>query len=141
VPAGQPPAWSVAGTGEQSRPTADVPPLVWYEAVWMRGRRGPAAPMQARLLAGAGLAALFGWLGYLAFLQTARGPTIDPGPLLAGRPLPWPALQALAVVALVVLGVRQRRGGNGGDRVRTAVLRATGTVFVPWAVYWGLLLP
>jgi hypothetical protein len=85
---------------------------------------------------------VLGWPAYLAHLQAAGGRTIDLGPLLAGRPLPWLALQALAVVAVValaVLGARQVRGD--GDRARSAVLLGTGAVFVPWALYWGLLLP
>jgi hypothetical protein len=62
--------------------------------------------------------------------------------MIAGRPLPWLALQALAVVAAgaaVVLGVRTWRPGAGGPR--TVLLLSAGAVFVPWAVYWGLLLP
>jgi dienelactone hydrolase len=166
VAAGRAPARAVAGAGEQPRPTVDVPPLAWYESVWaqwaapvvllagfaglgagaawrrLRGRRGPAAPWSARVLAAAGLAVVLGWPAYLAHLQAAGGRTIDLGPLLAGRPLPWLALQALAVVAVValaVLGARQVRGD--GDRARSAVLLGTGAVFVPWALYWGLLLP
>ena len=42
----------------------------------------------------------------------AAGRSPDPGPILAGRPLPW-------------LGL----------------LLTAGTVFIPWAFYWGLLLP
>jgi len=102
----------------------------------------------------------------------------DPGPLVAGRPLPWLALQALSVTAvgaavLLVVGLvrdrgtaavetgsPQRRepvaaGGRGpgtvrrpaaaprptGERVRLALLLAAAAAFVPWALYWGLLLP
>lgn len=166
VAAGRTPPTSVAGTGEQLRASADVPPLAWYEsaavqggaltvmlagfaglgltAAWrrVRGRSGPPAPWSARVLAGAGLVAVPGCLLYLGSVMTNRGDAFDPGPMIAGRPLPWLALHALAMVAAgaaVTLGVRtwQRRG----DARRHATLLAAGAVFVPWAVYWGLLVP
>jgi hypothetical protein len=166
VTAGRAPATSVAGTGEQSRPTADVPPLAWYESLWvqagtlavmlagftglgvaaawrrMRGRSRLPAPWSARVLAGAGLTAVVGCLVYLGLVLTSRGRQFDPGPMIAGRPLPWLALQALAVVAAgaaVALGVRTWRRRAGGPR--TVLLLSAGAVFVPWAGYWGLLLP
>jgi uncharacterized protein len=165
VAAGRTPPTSVAGTGEQRRPTAEAPPLAWYETAWVqalalvvmlagftglgfaavwrriRGRSERPAPWSARLLAGAGLAAVFGWLIYVGDLLMSRGSELDPGPMIAGRPLLWLALQVLAVVAVgaaVALGVRTWRGG-GGPRI--AVLLAAGAVFVPWAVHWGLLVP
>jgi hypothetical protein len=92
------------------------------------------------VLAGAGLVAVPGCLLYIGSVMTSRGDAFDPGPMIAGRPLPWLALQALAVVATgaaVALGVRTWR--RGGDGPRTAVLLSAGAVFVPWAGYWGLL--
>jgi dienelactone hydrolase len=165
VTAGRIPRTSVAGAGEQVRTSVEAPPLAWYESVgvqagalavmlagfaglgltaaWrrVRGRTGPPAPWPARVLAGAGLVAVPGCLLYLGSVMTSRGGAFDPGPMIAGRPLPWLALQALAVVATgaaVALGVRTWR--RGGDR-RHASLLAAGAVFVPWALYWGLLLP
>jgi hypothetical protein len=170
VAAGRARPTSVAGTGEQPRPTAEVPPLAWYESVWVqagalavmlagftgvgltaawrrvRGRSGPPAPRSARLLAGAGLAAVLGELTYLGSLMMSRGDLLDPGPMVAGRPLPWLALQGVAVVAVgagVALGVRtwRSREQRRGDGPRTALVLAAGVVFVPWSAYWGLLLP
>jgi uncharacterized protein len=168
VAAGRTPPTSVAGTGEQPRPTAEVPPLAWYESVWvqagalavmlagfiglgltaawrrLRGRSVRPAPWSARVLAGAGLVTVLGGLTYLGSLLMSRGGALDPGPMIAGRPLLWLALQGLAVVAVgaaVALAVRTWRSGGGGDRPRTALLLVAGAVFVPWAAYWGLLLP
>jgi alpha-beta hydrolase superfamily lysophospholipase len=167
VAAGRTSPTSVSGTGEQARPTAEVPPLAWYESVWvqagafavmlagfiglgftavwrrLRGRSGRPAPWSARVLAGAGLVAVLGGPTYLGYLFMSRGRALDPGPMLSGRPLPWLALQALAIVAVcaaIALGVRtwRRRRCDGS---RTALLLAAGAVFVPWAAYWGLLLP
>jgi uncharacterized protein len=166
VAAGRAPATSVTGRGEQHRPTAEVPPLAWYEstpvqagalavmlagftglgltAAWRRLRRRPArpAPLSARVLAGAGVVAVPGCLLYLMWTLMARGATPEPGPMIAGRPLPWLALQLLALVtagAAVAFAVRTVR--RGGDGPRGALLVTAGAVFVPWAIYWGLLLP
>ncbi len=168
VATGRTPPTSVEGDGVQPRPTADVPLPAWYESIWvqagalavllggftgfglvaswrrLRGQRGPAGSWSARLLAASGVTAVVGGLGYLGYLQTTQGRTVDPGPMLAGRPLPWLALQALAVVAVgatVALGVQQWRGAGRGDRGRTTLLLSAGVLFVPWAVHWGLLLP
>jgi dienelactone hydrolase len=167
VAAGRAQPTSVAGTGEQPRPTAEVPPLAWYESVWVQAgalavmlagftglgltaawRRVPGtpAPWSARVLAGAGLAAVLGELTYLGSLMMSRGDLLDPGPMIAGRPLPWLALQGLAVVAVgaaVAHGVRTWRSQEQrrGDGPRTALVLAAGAVFVPWSAYWGLLLP
>jgi uncharacterized protein len=166
VAAGRTPPTSVTGAGEQPRPTAEAPPLAWYESAWvqtgavavmlagftgpgltaawrrLRGRPGRPAPWSARVLAGAGLLAVPGCVLYLGSLMTARGGALDLGPMVAGRPLPWLGLQALAVVAVgagVALGVRTWRGRGGGPR--TVLLLGAGAVFVPWAAYWGLLVP
>jgi hypothetical protein len=104
--------------------------------------------VSARVLASTGLVTVVGTLTYLVTLTLVRGGrTVDPGPLLLDRPLPWLALQALAVTAVVAgiaLAVRLVRGGvrrSGGERVRLTMLLVAGAVLVPWAFYWGLLLP
>jgi hypothetical protein len=82
--------------------------------------------------------------GYLGFLQVTQGRTVDPGPLLAGRPVAWLALQLLAVVAVgagIATGVTVAKRRRAGDRARLGLLLAAGAAFVPWAAYWGLLLP
>ncbi|WP_214405000.1 alpha/beta hydrolase family protein [Pseudonocardia lacus] len=201
---GDAPAPSVGGTGDQPLPTAPVAPLAWWESAPVHGvalllmvvgfvgfavtaavrrvrrvfRPGAAtpAPVAARVVAGAGLVAVLGTLYYVVALTLVRGGgTIDPGPLLAGRTLPWLALQALAVATVVaavvlVVGLVRERGrigtdgagapelvgaGRGpgtvrrpaavvrsvGERVRIAALLVAAAAFVPWALYWGLLLP
>jgi uncharacterized protein len=166
VATGRTPPTSVAGTGEQLRTSVEVSPLAWYESVgvqagalavmlagfgglgltaaWrrVRGRSGRPAPWSARVLAGAGLVAVPGCVLYLGSVMTMRGGAFEPGPMIAARPLAWLALQALAVVAAgaaVALGVRMWRCRS--DVRRHASLLAAGAVFVPWAVYWGLLVP
>ena len=108
-----------------------------------------AAPVAARVIAVTGLAAVVGTMAYLATLTIVRGGhTIDPGPLVAGRTLPWLGLQVLAV-ATVIAGIvlvaqwwRGREVRRGAvERVRLGLLLAAGAVFVPWSLYWGLLLP
>ncbi|MCO1658318.1 alpha/beta hydrolase [Pseudonocardia humida] len=206
---GAAPRTSVSGTGDQPLATAAVPPLGWWESAPAHGvalglmlggfggfaltaavrrlhrvlRPGPAmpAPVAARVVAGAGLVTVVGTLYYLVELTLVRGGrTIDPGPLLLERTLPWLALQVLAVttvVAAVVLVVgllRGRgsrpaaldpaeapepvgagRGGRGpgtvrrpagparsaGERIRITALLVAAAAFVPWALYWGLLVP
>lgn len=240
VAAGDPPATSISGIGEQIRPTAEVAPAAWYESGpahgiallvmlvgfvgfglvaagrtigrWIAGGpttgagsrartrsitidpttgtrpattdtapradaagrsplgtaladppdgadtttdRSPGAAtvpgtlrIAARTVAMAGSAAVVGTLAYLVTLTLVRGGySVDPGPLLAGRPLPWLALQATAVVTVVagvLLGsglARRRPALPTGEQVRIALLLAAAAVFVPWALYWGLLLP
>ncbi|MEV7781138.1 prolyl oligopeptidase family serine peptidase [Kitasatospora sp. NPDC088351] len=124
--------------------------------------RTPSA-RPARWLAGAGLTALAGGPLYLLFMVVTAGAL--PGPVLLGRPLPWLLLQLAAVTAVVAatalavrfaatLAVRRRRirGAGGGpaagasvparaERVRLGLLAVAAVVFVPWALYWGLLIP
>ncbi|MCO6009237.1 hypothetical protein NE236_30130 [Actinoallomurus purpureus] len=66
-------------------------------------------------------------------------------PVVAGRPLSWLILQFLAVIVAVATVVtatsawRNRRTPATGGRVRVAAVVAAGAIFIPWAVYWGLL--
>jgi hypothetical protein len=130
------------------------------------------APVAARVLAAAGLTTVLATLVYLGTLTVTRGGhAIDPGPLLAGRPLPWLAVQALAVTTVLagivlVTGLVRERGEvrargpvvlagtgpgtarrpagttrSGGERVRLTMLLVGAVAFVPWALYWGLLIP
>ncbi|WP_232668739.1 alpha/beta hydrolase family protein [Pseudonocardia sp. TRM90224] len=166
VAAGVAPPTSVAGSGDQARPTAEAPPLGWYESIWVqagalvvmlagfigpgtvagyrrvRGRVSTPAPWSTGLLMVNGLGAVLGCLLYLGFVMTSRSGAFDPGPMIAGRPLPWLALQALAVTATgaaIALAVRIGRHGGGGPGA--ALVLCAGAVFVPWSVYWGLLVP
>jgi dienelactone hydrolase len=116
-------------------------------------KRPYAAPEQktlqarrwARLLSGAGLAAVLGFVGYSNFLMSTVASSV--GSVVAGRSLPWLALQALAlttaasILALAVSWWSARAGMRGAERVRIGSLLAGGVVFVAWAAYWGLLVP
>ncbi|WP_460528498.1 alpha/beta hydrolase family protein [Flindersiella endophytica] len=158
---------------EQEYRSIELHPSAWWESRWvqlavfalfvvaftgyplvalvrrLRGRRVEPVSRWARLVSGAGLTAAIGLLGYLVYLMAA-GRTPNPGPVIAGRPLPWLVLQGLALVTVVgVVGVVAtavtwwRAGGTArrGERVRLGLLLTAGVAFVPWAVYWGLLLP
>lgn len=113
-----------------------------------RAAAGPTtwrARRAARLLAAAGLAAVLGFVGYFGYLMfTAAGAV---GPVVAGRPLPWLALQALAVgtcasaLALAASWWPARAEVGGAQTARIGALLAGGAVFAAWAAYWGLLLP
>jgi dienelactone hydrolase len=155
---------------KQDHPSVEAPPSAWWESGWtqlavfvlfvvaftayplvalvrrLRGRRVRPVSRWARLLAGAGLAAAIGLLFYIFYLMAA-GRSPDPGPILAGRPLPWLVLQGLAVAAVAagaVTAVAWRSAAATvprGERLRLGLLLTAGAVFLPWAFYWGLLLP
>lgn len=155
----------------QASPTVPVDPPAWWESAPMqlvalvllvvafaaypvvalvrrlRGRSRQPVTRAARLLSAGGLAAVLGSFSYVFYLVMTGGKLAAPGPVTAGRPLIWLALQALAVAAVIAmvrtaLAWRRTRGSvPRGERARTALLLAGGVVFVPWALYWGLLLP
>jgi dienelactone hydrolase len=164
------PAASAEPAPQQARPSRPLAPLAWWESPWLqlvalllfgvaftsypltaaarriRGRRGaPLVRRPARWLAATGLATTVGFLLYLVFMLATAANVI--GPVLGGRPVPWLILQLLAVVAVVatvataVAWRRQRRELTGASQVRLGVLLAAGLVFLPWAAYWGLLIP
>src|SRR5918995_1639278 len=122
---------------KQDYASTEAPPSAWWESGWMqlaafvlfvaaftayplvalvrrlRGQKVGPVSRWARLLAGAGFAATVGLLGYLFYLMAA-GRSPDPGPILAGRPLPWLALQGLAapaVAAAIATAPAWRRAG------------------------------
>ncbi|MFF4191334.1 alpha/beta hydrolase family protein [Nonomuraea sp. NPDC001831] len=98
----------------------------------------------ARVVSAGGLVAVIGGFAYLFYLISTGGKLAAPGPMLLGRPLVWLALQALAVatvVATVFAARTWRRARATGERVRLGLLVVAGVAFVPWAFYWGLLLP
>ncbi|MEU8631710.1 alpha/beta hydrolase [Amycolatopsis sp. NPDC048633] len=147
-----PPAQSSAdATPAQDRQSTALAPLAWYESTWLQlavllflvlafafyplFRRGPSAA-SARWLTATGLLAVLGFLVVDVLIQTTMGKGL--GPVVAGRPLAWLALQLLslgAVAAAIGTAVAWRRHRTP----RLAVALAGGVVFVPWAVYWGLL--
>jgi uncharacterized protein len=109
------------------------------EATTSRVRRG------ALWLASAGLATILGFICYFGLLVITAASMV--GPIVAGRPIPWLALETLSVAtcAFTVLLAASWRSSPKvlveADRVRTGVLLAGGTVFAAWAAYWGLLSP
>jgi len=164
------PAASVGPAPHQDRPSIAVTPLAWYESPWLQlaalvlflvafagypltaaarrilGRRGaPPVRRPARWLAATGLTTTVGFLVYIFFMMATAANII--GPVLAGRPMPWLTLQLLAVatvaatVATAVGWRRHRRDLGRATHVRLGLLLAGGLVFVPWAAYWGLLIP
>jgi hypothetical protein len=50
-------------------------------------------------------------------------------------------LAVVTVAAVVAVVLRRRPAGTTGEHARAGLLIAAGADFVPWAVYWGLLLP
>ncbi|MET7668523.1 alpha/beta hydrolase family protein [Micromonospora luteifusca] len=154
----------------QHAPSPTFTPLAWYESPWLqlaalllflvafagypltaavrriRGRRGaPPVRHPARWLAATGLATTMGFLVYLFFVLATAAAVV--GPVLIGRPIAWLVLQVLAVatvVATVATGLswrRHRRDLTRADRARLGLLAAAGLLFLPWAAYWGLLIP
>ncbi len=100
----------------------------------------------ARLLAGTGATAVLGFFVYVLYLLMSSEKVAAPGPVLAGRPLPWLLLQALALasigasVAVVLAWRREGSSVSRGERLRLSLLLAGGIVFVSWALDWGLLM-
>lgn len=165
------PSRSIGPAPHQQRQTRALPSPLWYDAGQVqlaalcvlaigfvgyplcalvrragkaRGQRVPSL-RAARWLSVTGLAVSVGTPLYLLFLAlTAAGVT---GPVLLGRTLPWLALQLLAIAvvgATVWTGVSWWHGrGRVGraESVRLGLLLAAGLVFVPWGMYWGLLVP
>ncbi|MEU4247789.1 alpha/beta hydrolase [Amycolatopsis sp. NPDC026612] len=136
----------------QDRASVEITPLSWYEATWLqlavlalllaafasypllRRRGGGARP--ARWLAATGLLTVLGLLVVDVLIQVTMGKGL--GPVVAGRPLPWPALQLLSLGTVVAtIGTAVAWWRNRG--LRLGVLLAGGVLFVPWALYWGLL--
>ncbi|RSM41683.1 alpha/beta hydrolase [Amycolatopsis balhimycina DSM 5908] len=140
--ADQPPA--------QDRQSVEITPLHWAESSWLQLAapaflllafgwglvRGGARP--ARWLAATGLLAVLGFVVVDVLLQTTMGKGL--GPVVAGRPLPWLAVQLLSVGAVAAaIGTAVAWWRN--RTLRLGLPLAGGVVFVPWAIYWGLLIP
>ncbi|MFE9695162.1 alpha/beta hydrolase family protein [Micromonospora sp. NPDC005806] len=154
----------------QDAPAPTLTPLAWYESPWIqlvvlivflvaftgypltaavrriRGRRdAPLVRRSARWLAATGLATTTGALIYVFFVMATAANVI--GPVAIGRPAPWLGLQSLAVGTVVATAAtalswrRHRRDLTRGDQVRLSLLVVAGLLFLPWATYWGLLIP
>jgi hypothetical protein len=168
--AGGQPATSAQPAPHQAQPSRALAPLAWWEPPWLQlavlllfgvafagypltaaarrlgGRRGaPLVRRPARWLAATGLATTVGFLVYLLFMLATAANVI--GPVLVGRPIPWLILQLLAVatvvatVATALAWRRHRPNLTGASQARLGLLLAAGLLSLPWAAYWGLLLP
>ncbi|WP_197093483.1 alpha/beta hydrolase family protein [Nonomuraea sp. SBT364] len=168
VVAGDPPTADVSGPEPaQASRTRQVEPPAWWESApvqaaalvlfvvaflaypvvalvrRLRGASRVPGSRAARLVSAGGLVAVLGGFGYLFSVVMSGGKLASPGPLLAGRPVIWLALQGVAVAVAVatVLAALAWRRTRGGERARLGLLLAGGAVFIPWGLYWGLLLP
>ncbi|MGA5132949.1 alpha/beta hydrolase family protein [Streptomyces olivoreticuli] len=170
VAAGQPPASSTASPPRQEFGSRAATTGAWYESNALQyavlalflvafagypviagvrritGHRGrPAVSRPARWLAATGTAAVVGTLTFMTSIFALGGKSVTP--FLFGRPLPWIVLQVLALAVVAATAAtgrswwRTRHEVNGTTRIRLTLLLAAGTVFVPWALYWRLLLP
>ncbi|MGW0485292.1 alpha/beta hydrolase family protein [Nonomuraea sp. NPDC003214] len=144
----EPPAWWESAPVQTAALVLFVVAFLAYPVVALvrrlRGASRAPASRAARLVSVGGLVAVLGGFGYLFSVVMSGGKLASPGPLLAGRPVIWLALQVLAVavvVATVLVALAWRRTPAGGEKIRLGVLLAGGLVFVPWAFYWGLLIP
>ncbi|TMR89161.1 alpha/beta hydrolase [Nonomuraea basaltis] len=169
VTSGRAPVAQVSGPAPvQADDSVGVPPTEWWESSGVQAaalmlflvafggypvvalvrrirRRADVVPLgAARLVSAGGLVAVAGGFSYLVYVLMTSGKLAAPGPLVVGRPVVWLALQAAAVVtvvATVLTAVRWRRSAGRGEKARLGLLIAGGAAFVPWAAYWGLLLP
>ncbi len=139
----------------QAALSVDTPPSAWWESwpVMLGGmtllllaflayavRPLGAGWWAGRVLAAAGALSMAGAVHtLLSLLMTSGGDGVTPGPMLLGRPVTWLAAQLLAAVATAATVVCLTRWRTASARVR--VVTVAGTLFVPWALYWGLLLP
>jgi pimeloyl-ACP methyl ester carboxylesterase len=169
VSAGRAPAPSADAPPHQDRPSPRIRPLARWESPMLqlavillltltflgypigslanrlrRDRRGlPAGVGPARWLAGSGVAVVLGWLGHFGLVLNG----LSPGPTIAGRTVSWLLLQLLSIsvvtaaVAMMLAWRRRRAEVATGNQVRLGLLLVGTVVFIPWAVYWGLLLP
>lgn len=112
----------------------------------LRGRRHAvpsAGRAAARFLAVLGPAAVLGGVGYLGYLSATGTQAV--GPVLGGRPVAWLIVQLLAVGAVIAAAAtaaacwRNRRQMD--NRATLGLVLAGAVVFLPWAAYWGLLMP
>jgi len=165
-----PPLASAETPPQQAVTSTPLQPLAWYESAPVqlgvvlvilagfasypfiavvqrfRGtRQVTPRDRPARWLAGAGLVTVLGSFGYFGFLLLTTEAVL--GPVVLGRTIPWITLQlsaAVAVIAAVVTGTvwwRPRNTADGRMRVELGPLLVSTTAFVPWALYWGLLVP
>lgn len=161
---------SAATPPEQETTSTPLPPLDWYETIPLqvavvglivfaftgyllsalirRFRGQPQTHPAARTgfwVATTGLVTVFGLLGYFGIMLITSETVV--GPVVLGRTIPWITLQLLAlgvVVGAVVTSVkwwRYRGHAHSNGTVLLGLSTTAAALFVPWALYWGLLLP
>ena len=97
----------------------------------------------ARIISILGIVSVLGFFGYFGYIMIMQ----DIEPVVFGRPLPWLILQffALLVCTLsVLLALSWWRSNNSptviSERVRLGLLLVGSILFIPWALYWKLLM-
>ncbi|SEF29478.1 hypothetical protein SAMN05421837_104713 [Amycolatopsis pretoriensis] len=139
-----PAASSADAPPAQDRPSGSVTPLAWYESTWLQlavlvfllVAFGFSLRRGTRWLGVTGLLAVVGFLVVDVLIQTTMGKGL--GPVVLGRPLPWLVLQLLALGAVAAtIGTAVAWWRHRTPRLGVAL--AGGVVFIPWALYWGLL--
>ncbi|WP_433417337.1 alpha/beta hydrolase family protein [Microtetraspora malaysiensis] len=109
-------------------------------ALVRRRRGGTGGSWPARILAASGLISVpLSVYAAVSMIGSANGHGIDLGPLIAGRPILWLVVQLLAFTTLISTVVTATRLRTA--RLREWVLITGGLLFIPWALYWGQLLP
>jgi uncharacterized protein len=122
-------------------------PLTGLISRWAGRRQTPPGTRTGRWLALAGLTTVLGWLAYTAVMVLSTETAI--GPVVLGRTVPWLVLHALSVgtvAATVATALAWWRAYRRIEGRRTAAVRlgpplTAAVVFLPWALYWGLLVP
>lgn len=113
-----------------------------YLLVPVLNRRPRRARRSGRLLALCGLLSLVATVVYVESILAADARTV--GPVVAGRPLVWLMLHALAILTAVLLAatatnaVRGRTGMVAAPRAGLGVLLVAGCAWLAWAITWGL---
>lgn len=127
---------------EQARISTPLAPLAWWESEWVH--------LVVLIILGAGFV-IYPAAKLVTWLRTRRRPPEGTdntdGSKAATRS--WAhnglslALAVLTVVLVVLLAVRIVRPRATTDHIPTSVvvLLIAGVVFIPWAFYWGRLLP
>ncbi|MFE9579247.1 alpha/beta hydrolase [Nocardia sp. NPDC006044] len=122
---------------------AGYPLTAWIGRRESSGRNPVRWP--ARWLSATGFLAVAGTTAYLIWIFATGGR--GAAAFVAGRTWPWLSLQICGVAVLLATATtavtywRARDQLAGAVRVRLALLVLAGLAFVPWALYWRLLLP
>lgn len=155
VAAGDVPASSAQPLPVQPTRSVDTPPSAWWESwqlqlgamvamllafLWYGVRRRSPGSWPARVLAVCGALSIAGLVyTMLTLLLSSNGAGVSTGPLLFHRPIVWLAAQLLAAATALAALTCLAKWRTASARVRVAAV--AGAAFIPWALYWGLLVP